>query len=116
VVVYVEVPYNEQGNVQGGKKAFRGDRVDSVVVCVGGVGIYNPEGVKAGPEKRYLGGDIEGKDLIHAFEPWEDRKGGKKRHMNIGRHPGLPNQRKERLKAVKGGKVSLADRRLLQKN
>ena len=114
--MYFEVPYYQQGDIQGGKEGFWGDGVDSVVTCVGGVGVYTVEGMKAGPEKGFLGGDIEGKDVIHPFERWEDRIGGMKRQMNIGRHTGLPNRGKKRLEAVKGGKVSLADRRLLQEN
>jgi len=111
--VYVKVPYYEQGDVQGGNEGFRGERVDSVVACIGGVGVNEPEGVKIGPTKRFLGGDIEGKDVVDPFEPWEYRIGGKERHVNIGRHTGLPNRGKECLKVVEEGKVSLADRRLL---
>jgi len=36
--------------------------------------------------------------------------------MNIGRYSGLHDHGKESLKAVKGGKLSLADRGLLQEN
>jgi len=65
--------------------------MDSVVACVGGVGVYYPKEMKVGPEERLLGGDVEGEDTIHPLEPWEHRVQRKKRYVNIGRHTGLPN-------------------------
>jgi len=87
--------------------------VGSVVMCVGGVGIYEPQGVKLGPEERLLGGDIEGEDVVHPFEHWEQRKRSKERHVNIGCHARLPDRGETRLNAVERGKVSLVDRRIL---
>jgi len=111
--VYVDVPYYEQGDVNGWKEGFWGDQVDSGVVCVAGAGDNEPQGVKIGLEKRFQGGDIEGKAVVHPFEPLEYRIEGKKRPMNIGRHSRGSNRRKKGLKGVAGGKVSLADMRLL---
>jgi len=87
-----------------------------MVPCVCGIGVYYPEGVKVGPEKRFLGGDVEGEDVIHTLEFREYRIGGKKRHMNVGCHPWLPNRGQNGLKAIEGGKVRLAHRRFLKKN
>jgi len=72
--VYIEVPYYQEGDVQGGKAGIGGDGVDSAVACVGRVGIDQPEGVKVCPEERFLRGDIKGEDVIHPFEPWEHGK------------------------------------------
>ena len=69
--MYIEVPYYQEGDVQGWKEGIGGDGVDSVVTCVVRVGVDQPEGVKVCPEERFLGGDINGEDLIHPFEPWE---------------------------------------------
>jgi len=69
--VYIEVPYNQEGYVQGWKEGIGGDGVDSVVACVGRVGVDQLEGMKVCPEERFLGGDIKGEDVIHPFEPWE---------------------------------------------
>jgi len=33
--VYIEVPYYQEGDVQGWKQGIGGDGVDSVVTCVG---------------------------------------------------------------------------------
>ena len=78
-VVYIEVLNYQEGDVQGWGQGFWEERVDTVVTWVGGVGVYQPEGVKVGPEKRLLGGDIVGEDIIHPLEPWEHRKRGKER-------------------------------------
>jgi len=43
-----------------------------VVPCVCEVGIYYPKGVEVSPKKRILGGDVEGKDVIHPLELKED--------------------------------------------
>ena len=39
----VEVPYHQERDVEGREKGFRGDRVDSVVTRIAGVGIYEPK-------------------------------------------------------------------------
>jgi len=67
--VYIEVPYYQEGDLQGWKEGSRGDGVDPVVACVGRVGLDQLKGVKVCPEKRCLGGDIKGEDVIHPFEP-----------------------------------------------
>ena len=38
-VVYIEVPYHYEEDVQAEKQRFRGDRVDTVVACGGGGGV-----------------------------------------------------------------------------
>jgi len=115
-VVYVEVPYYQEGDIQGWKQGFRGDRMDVVVVCVCAVGVDQPGGVKIRPEERFLGGDIEGEDVIHLFEPWGHRKGSKERHMNIGHNTRLSDRGEQRLKAVEGRKLSLVNRGVLEEN
>jgi len=72
--------------------------------------------VEGGAKKRLIRGDVERKNIVHPFEPGEHRVIGKKRHMNVGCHPWLPNRGKEGLETIKGGKVSLVDRRILQKD
>ena len=67
--MYIEVPYYQEGDVQGWKEGIGGDGVDPVVACVGLVGLDQPKGGKVCPEKRCLGGDIKGEDRIHPFEP-----------------------------------------------
>jgi len=114
--VYIEVPYYQEGDVQGWKQGIGGDGVDSVVACVGRVGVNQPERVKGGLEKRFLGGDIKGEDVIHPFEPWEHRKRSKKEYVNIGRHARLPDRGKKRLKALERGEVSLVNRRILKED
>ena len=114
--MYIEVPYYQEGDIQGWKQNFGGDRVDSVVVCVGGVRVNYPEGVKVGPEEGFLGGDIEGEDVIHPFEAWEHRKRSKTRHMNIGRHARVPDRGGKGLKAIERGKVSLVNRRIFKED
>jgi len=37
--VYIEVPYYQEGDVQGRKEGIRGDGVDPVVACVGRLGV-----------------------------------------------------------------------------
>jgi len=69
--VYIEVPYYQEGDVQGWKEGVGVDGVDPMVASVGGVGVDQPEGVKVCPEERFLEGDIKGKDVIHPFEHWE---------------------------------------------
>jgi len=39
-VVYVEVPYHQEGDTTSWKEGFWGDRMDWVVVWVGGVDIH----------------------------------------------------------------------------
>ena len=87
-----------------------------MVNSVGGVGINNPEGVEGGTKKRLIGGDVEGENIIHPLKPGEHRVVGKKRLMNIGGHAWLPNRGKEGLETIEGGKVSLVDRWILQKD
>jgi len=87
-----------------------------VVDSVGGVSIDNNEGVEAGAKERLIGGDVEGENIIHPLKPGEHRVVGKKRHMNVGGHTWLPNRGKEGLKTIKGVKVSLVDRWILQKD
>ena len=90
--------------------------MDSVVACIGEVGVNQPEGVKGGSEERFLGGYIEGEDVIHPLEPWEHRKRSKERHVNIGRHARLADRGEKGLKAVERGKVSLVNKRVLKEN
>ena len=115
-VVDVEVPYNQEGETKIGEKSFRWKGVNPVVDSVAGVGINNPQGVEGGAQKRLIGGDVEGENIVHPLKPGEHREIGKKRHMNVGSHAWLPNRRKEGLETIKGRKVSLVDRWILQKN
>jgi len=69
--VYLEVPYYQEGDVQGWKEGIGGDGVDPVVARVGQVCVDQPKGVKVCHEERFLGGDIKGEDVIHPFEPRE---------------------------------------------
>jgi len=87
-----------------------------VVDGVGGVGIDYPEGVECGAKKRFAGGDVERENVIHPLEPGEYGVIGKKRHMNVGRHTWLPNCGKEGFETIKGRKVSLVDRGVVQMN
>jgi len=87
-----------------------------MVSSVGGVGVNNPKRVKSGAEERIIGGDVEGENIVHPLELGEHCVIGKKRHMNVGCHSWLPNRGKEGLETIKGRKVSLIDRRVLQKN
>jgi len=72
--------------------------------------------VKVGPEERFLGGDIEGEDVIHPFEAWEDRKRSMEGHMNIGRHARVPDRGGKGLKPVERGKVTLVNRRIFKED
>jgi len=87
-----------------------------MVNIIGGVSINNSKGVKGGAKKRLVGGDVEGKDVVHPLELGEHRVIGKKRHMNVGSHAWLPNRRKKGLETIERGKVSLVDRWILQKD
>ena len=87
-----------------------------MVSGVGGVSINYPERVEGGAKKRLVGGDVERENVIHPLEPGEHRVIGKKRHMNVGCHTWLPNWGKEGLETIKGRKVSLVDRWVLQKD
>ena len=69
--------------------------------------------MEGGAKKRFVGGDIEGENIVHPFEPGEHRVIGKKRHMKVGSHSWLPSRRKERLETIKGRKVSLVYRWVL---
>jgi len=90
--------------------------VNSVIISVGGVSVNNPEGVETGATKRLIGGNVKGEDIVYPLEPQEHRIVGKKIHMNVGSHTWLPNRGKEGLETVKGRKVSLVDRWILQKD
>jgi len=68
--------------------------VDSMLLRVGGVGVYYPKGMEAGPEKRFIGGDVAGEHVIHTFQLWEHCVGRKERYMHISRHSGLPHRGK----------------------
>ena len=87
-----------------------------MVDSVGGVGINNPERVEGGAKRRLVGGDVEGDNIVHSLKPGKHRVVGKKRHMDVGGHSWLPNGGEEGLKAIKGRKVSLVDRWILQNN
>jgi len=87
-----------------------------MVNSIGGVSINNPKGVKGSAKKRLVGGDVEGKDVIHPLELGEHRVMGKKRHRNVGSHAWLPNRGKKGLETIERGKVSLVDRWLLQQD
>jgi len=114
--VDVEVSYDKEGKPKIGKKNFSWEGVNPVVNSIGGVGVNNPERMEIGAKKRLIGGDIEGEDIIYLFKPGEHRVVGKKRHMNVGSHSRLSDRRKEGLEAIKGRKVSLVDRWILQKD
>ena len=72
--------------------------------------------MEAGPKKRFVGGHIEREDGIHLSEPCEHPKRSKERHVNIGHHAGLPDRGEKRFKTIKGGKVSLINRRILKED
>jgi len=90
--VYIEVPYYQEGDIQGMKQGFGGARVDSVVAWVWGVEVNQPEAVKVGREERFLEGDIAGEDVIHPFEPRQYQKKGTEGLVNIGRQARLPDR------------------------
>jgi len=83
---------------------------------IGGVSINNPKGVEGGAERRLIGGDVEGEDVIHPIEFGEHGVIRKERHMNVGSHTWLPNRGKKGLETVERGKVSLVDRWILQQH
>jgi len=83
---------------------------------VGGVGVYYPKGIEAGLEKRFLGGNFKGEDVIHPVELQQHRVGRKERYRHISRNSGLPDRGKERLKTVKRWRMPLAVTRLLQED
>ena len=83
---------------------------------VGRIGVNNPEGVETGAKKRLIGADVEGEDVVYPIKPGKHCVVGKKRHMKVGGHAWLPNPGKNRLKTIKGRKVSLIDRWILQKD
>ena len=116
MVVYVKVSHNQEGKPKIRKKNFRWDGVNPVVHSVGGVGVNNPEGVESGAKMSLIRGDIEGEDIVYYLKPGEDCVVRKKRHMNVGSHTWLPNRGKEGLETVRGRKVSLVDRWILQKD
>ena len=87
-----------------------------MVNSIGGVGVNNPKGVEGSAKKRLIGGDVEGENIVHPLKPGEHRVVGKKRHMNVGSHMWLPNRGKDGLETIKGRKVSLVDRWILQKD
>jgi len=72
--------------------------------------------VEGGAKKRLVGGDVERENILHPLEPGEHRVVGKKRHMKVGCHSWLPDWGKEGLETIKGRKVSLVDRWILQKD
>jgi len=72
--------------------------------------------VEVGVKERLVGGDVEGEDIVHPFEPGEPRIVGKKGHMNVGSHAWLPKRGKKGHKTIKRRKVSLVDTRILQKD
>jgi len=114
--VDVEVSHDQEGKPKVGKKNFRLDGVDPVVHSIGRIGINNPEGVETGAKKRLIGEDIEGEDFVHPHKLVEHRVVGKKGPRNIGSHSWLPNREKKELETIKGRKVSLVDRWILQKD
>jgi len=69
--------------------------------------------VEVGAEKRFIGGDVEGKHIVYPPKPGEHRVIGKKRHINVGSHTRLPTRGKEGLDTIEGRKVSLVDRWIL---
>ena len=87
-----------------------------MVNSVGGVRINNPKGVEGGAKKRLIGRAVEGENIVHPLKPGEHRIGGMNRHMNIGGHTWLPNRGNEGFKTITRGKMSVIDRRILQKD
>jgi len=72
--------------------------------------------VEGGAKKRHIGGDVEGENIVHSLKPGEHCVLGKKRHMNVGCHAWLPNWGKKGLEIIKGRKVGLINRWILQKD
>ena len=60
----VEVPHYVEGEPMVRKKNFWWDRVDPMMDRIGGVGVNNPEGVEVRAKKRFVGGDVEGEDIV----------------------------------------------------
>ena len=87
----IEVSNYQEGERKIRKKNFRLDRVDLMVDRVGGVGVDDSEGVKTGAKKRFIGGDVKGKDVVFPPKPGEHRAVGKKGHMNVGSDAWLPH-------------------------
>jgi len=78
--------------------------VNPVVNSIGGVGVNNPKGVEVSAKKRFIGGDVEGEDVVHSFEPGKHGEVGKKRHMNRGSQRGFLTRGKKDLKPLKEGR------------
>jgi len=89
--VDIEVSYNQEGEPKIRKKNFQLDRVDPMVDPVGAVGVDDSEGVKTGAKKRFMGGDVKGKDVVFLPKPGEHRAVGKKGHMNVGSDAWIPH-------------------------
>ena len=87
----VEVSYYQEGEPKIRKKKFQLDRVDPMVDRVGGVGVDDSEGLKTGAKKRFMGGDVKGKDVVFLPKAGEHRAVGKKGHMNVGSDAWLPH-------------------------
>jgi len=102
-VVDVEVRHNKVGELKIGEKNFWWHGVNPVVSSIGGVSVHNPKGVEGGAKKRFIGGDVEGEDIIHLLEPGEHRVIGNERHMDVVSHTWLPNRGKKDLKPLKEG-------------
>ena len=85
-----------------------------MVNSVGGVTINNPKGMEGGAKKRLMGGDVKGENIIYPLKPGEHPVIGKKSIINVGSHAWLPTPGKEELETIKGRKVSLVDRWILQ--
>ena len=113
MVVYVEVPYHQEGDAKVWDEGLRGDRVDPWVKSVCRVGIDKPKSMKVSTKKGFLRGDVWGKNVIRIFEYWKYRKLGKKRPMDVGGHTWLPHGGKQRNKSRKRGGVCLADRGIM---
>jgi len=75
--VDVEVSHYQEGEPKIWKNSFRLDGVDPMVDS-GGVGIDASEAVKIGAKRWFLGGDVEGKDIVFPPKPGEHRVVGKK--------------------------------------
>jgi len=75
--VDVEVSHYQEGKPKIWKKSFRLDGVD-LMVDSGGVGIDASEAVEIGAKRWFLGGDLEGKDVVFLPKPGEHHVVGKK--------------------------------------
>jgi len=65
--------------------------------------------MEGGAKMWLIRGDVEGKDIVHFLERGEHRVVGKKRHMNVGSHSGLPTRGKKGLKTIEGREASLIE-------